>query len=157
MVELETLQLKGSCHMCGKCCEAIHIRLSPEDIKKMAEDARRRGFDDTNNDPIFVDQHWKPITREEAFRINPYLQEQHNELVSEYGEALLSDSYKRLQYYTCNQHDKETGKCTIHDLRPSVCAGYPWYDRIPQSDHLFYSAECGYRADVKGGDSDDRA
>ncbi|MMZ43654.1 Flagellin N-methylase [compost metagenome] len=130
--------LRGKCGMCGRCCQAIHLPLSPKDIQEMHEKGN-------NPDASFIHQNWTPISKEEAFDINPYF------LVNEkrIKEEELDLNYEDLYFYTCNRLDKESKLCTVHDLRPNVCSGYPWYGGRPHVTELFYSEDCGYRIDVE--------
>jgi Fe-S-cluster containining protein len=137
----------GSCHMCGMCCEAIHIQQSPEEVANLAEPQIARGVTDMDSDPVFVHLNWVPITREEAHKINPFLAVNERTVRDTWsGEG--ATSYEKLHFYTCKHHDKVTRKCTIHEIRPRVCSEYPWYGRNPEPSHLFYSEDCGYREDL---------
>lgn len=127
------MALKGSCHTCGKCCEAIHISISPEEIAKGAENQREW----SSSDFVFIADNWTPITREEADSINPHFAEM---------EKRGAD-YGHMHFYTCKNHDKETKLCKIYDKRPHVCSGYPWYGAEPRAEEAFYTMDCGYRID----------
>lgn len=118
-------ELRGKCGMCGKCCEAIHIPVSPEDLTKYE-----------GGDFKFVRENWIPITHEEAYEINPFL-------------ALSKELHEGRYFYTCTKLDKETGLCTVHENRPKVCSGYPWYGRRPEFKDPLYAEECGYKIDIE--------
>jgi Fe-S-cluster containining protein len=134
--------------MCGKCCEAIHIPKSAEEIAEMAKTQIAWGKTDLDNDVVFIHFNWTPITKEEAYRINPHLAANEDHVRKEWGEHGI-ESYNSLHFFTCKHFDKETRKCTIHEIRPHVCSGYPWYGRPPEPTHLFYSPDCGYIEDIK--------
>jgi len=131
--------LRGKCGMCGKCCEAIHIPMSPE---RIAESAKYGG------DAKFVHENWTPITKEEAFAINPKI-ESNEEWARQNWPGKPEDPYKDMYFYTCDRLDKEKGLCTVHETRPRVCSGYPWYGVLPNETMLWYSDDCGYIVDVE--------
>lgn len=135
-------ELKGSCHMCGKCCEAIHLLQSPQEVASIAESEKMSG------DARFITDNWTPITKEEAFTINPYLKQNEDGL----AEKGIDNVYGKFYYYTCTQLDKETRKCRVHENRPQVCSGYPWYGRRPNNSILWYADECGYKVDLETSD-----
>lgn len=86
---------------CTHCCEAIHLP------KHVADSLP------TNNHPdaIFVLNNWEPISTDEAFKINPYLQE------------TFSDEGA---YFKCKMLTIDG--CSVYDDRPDVCKGYPTYN-----------------------------
>jgi len=137
-------ELKGFCNMCGKCCEAIHISLSPEKVEEMAKSPLHAN--NKLSDPVFIHENWEPISREEAFSINPHFQF-NTDRYKEKHEG--QDPYENMFFYTCKQFDKETRLCKVHDNLPHVCKGYPWYGGRPHIDELFYDPNCGYKIDVE--------
>jgi len=109
--------------MCGKCCEAIGLRYSPEDLRKYK----------TNRDAIWILKNWNQITQEDALKINPHL----NKWVEKINTKLF--------FYNCINYDKEKRICKIHKNKPNICADYPFYGRGKIAyDELFYSPSCGY-------------
>ena len=82
------------------------------------------------SDYQFAAEHWRPVTRAQALAINPY-----------YTTQLAEAAY----LYTCDCLDAG-GRCTAHDVRPSVCRGYPWYGMISR-DLRWADPDCGYLVD----------
>ena len=118
----------GKCNMCGQCCMAIHISMSPEYIQERK---------DWGGDMTFVSQNCVPITYEKACEINPYFK------VSAKGGAV---DYSKYYFYTCKK--LRGNKCTAQGDKPLVCKNYPWYGGEPHPEP-FYSPTCGYMEDVK--------
>ncbi|WP_161624347.1 YkgJ family cysteine cluster protein [Alicyclobacillus acidoterrestris] len=113
--------------MCGKCCEAIRVNVSPEE--------KEHNKYVNSRDWSFIGEHWRNISEDEAFHINPLLRLQ--------KEVGLIDH--DVWYYACDMYDKSTHKCMAHDDRPPVCSEYPYYGRIkPTETMTWYSATCGY-------------
>lgn len=116
------------CNACGACCRVIYVERSPEEIRAMASLTRVLGIP---SDMQFAAKHWRPLSREEAMKRNPY-----------YTRQLPEHGY----LYTCDQLGDD-GKCRAYETRPLVCRGYPWYGEaarsIPWAD-----PECGYRVEV---------
>lgn len=119
--------MHGYCNMCGKCCEAIRLNMSPDEMSY-----------GNSKDLFFVRRHWHPIAEPDAFAINPVLRLQ--------AEAAIVPSPR--YYYTCDMYDKATKRCMAHDERPDVCSRYPWYDNdegAPDSEFMsWYSPTCDY-------------
>lgn len=136
--------MHGYCSMCGKCCEAIRLTVPKDEIHKHAESILRRWtrarrpdkmVNEADNDWIFVDQHWHPMTEVEAFAVNP---------MHEYWSIMHPEYNGHLYYFTCDMYDPATHKCTAHDERPRICRDYP-YSRFGNLDEtLWYSPTCGY-------------
>jgi Fe-S-cluster containining protein len=126
--------------MCGKCCEAIHIPVDYKEVTRMANG--------DNFDAKFIRDNWIPISREEAFAINPTIQSNMSK-AQEWAENEDADPYRHMHFYTCSKLDKEKGLCTVWQDRPKVCSGYPWYGKLPEVTMLFYSEDCGYIVDVE--------
>lgn len=117
----------GSCNQCGMCCRVIKLEQSPEEVKAMA---LLTGVLGIPSDNTFAAEHWRPLTREEAMRINPFYVSQ------------LPDT---AHFYSCDRLG-EDGRCRAHDVRPLVCRGYPWYDRPPRVMPV-PDPQCGYLED----------
>lgn len=121
------MALRGACNRCGKCCEAIVLPQSLEYIKVFGKHSR-------STDYGFAYRNLIPISREEALRINPHL--------VKWGES-LNESF----FYRCKQFCEVSRSCIIHDERPHMCSGYPWYySGVKERDPL-YSPDCGYKVD----------
>jgi len=82
------------------------------------------------SDGVFVAAHWHPLTRSEAERSNPF-----------YTRQLPVDAY----LYRCDEV-ADDGRCLVHDTRPQVCRGYPWYGQPPRLMPL-PDGHCGYAVD----------
>jgi Fe-S-cluster containining protein len=67
------------------------------------------------SDHQFAAEHWRPLTRDEAMRRNPF-----------YTSRLPADA----PLYACDRLGDD-GRCTAYDERPLVCRGYPWYGAPP--------------------------
>ena len=108
------------CNQCGKCCTAIGINTSFDDLKNTdGEDAE------------FIKQHWHPMSRNLAYFLNPYLNDT-------FGDD------ERYHFYSCDLFDAGTNKCMCHEEKPNVCSGFPFYGGEDVSMARTYSPECGY-------------
>ena len=127
--------LAGECNGCGACCRVLTLPQSPEEVRNIAAVTRVLGIP---SDHQFAADHWRPLTREEAMRRNPF-----------YTIRLPADAH----LYGCDRLGDD-GRCTAYEERPLVCRGYPWYGMAPR-DMPLADAECGYLVDVpKRGKSD---
>ena len=138
-------KLTGSCQMCGTCCKAIVLPVSHDELKEYGSvrEYLNGGItreDLWNDDPIFIYLNWKPITKEEAFEINPRLKVWEN--ISNGGVV------NKMNFWTCTKHDPITNICLVHENRPRVCRGFPWYGVEPTSQPL-YTKDCGYMVDIR--------
>lgn len=119
--------------MCGKCCKAITLgeHGSPEYIENQA----RLG----NKDAQFIKENWVPISAKEVFKIRP--------------EAEFKAIFKRIgqtYWWKCKNVDPQTNKCKMHDKRPDVCKGFPYYgDGKLGKNFIPYSMQCGYLEDLE--------
>jgi Fe-S-cluster containining protein len=119
--------------------------MSPDRVAELAGNKQTSSYDVT-----FVHENWTPISKEEAFAINPKLKA--NEEFALANPDVYMDSAEvmgGMHYYTCNKLDKQTGLCTAHSEKPHVCSGYPFYGRTPSVHMMFYSDDCGYIVDVE--------
>jgi Fe-S-cluster containining protein len=124
----EQQPLAGACNGCGACCRVLTLAESPEQVRQMAALTRVLGIP---SDHQFAAEHWRPLTRDEAMRRNPF-----------YTSRLPSDAH----LYACDRLGDD-GRCTAYDERPLVCRGYPWYGAPPR-DMVLADPECGYLVDV---------
>ena len=124
------MELRGSWNGCGACCKVLVLEQSPEEVRQMAALTRVLGIP---SDHIFAAEHWHPLTREEAMRLNPF-----------YTSRVRADAH----LYTCDRLGAD-GRCTAYEERPLVCRGYPWYDEPPREMPLA-DPECGYAVDLPG-------
>jgi len=130
MIELRMfpdLKPEASCNMCGYCCTAISIPISPADLKDMSKRLR----DQEKMAEFFI-----PITEEEAIRRNPAISAKH--------EASTEERF----FYECSQYNEDTKLCGAHENRPSVCSGFPWYGNTINNVALIMHKKCSYWADV---------
>lgn len=98
------------CENCSKCCEVIMLdNISPETILQKLE----RGL------PKIYLEILKPITREEAFKRNPFAVTGREKLMRQFGTP--SDE---IYFYSCPK--SIDGKCSIYKDRPSMCSTYPF-------------------------------
>ena len=118
----------GACTGCGACCRVIVLDAAPREVQQMAALTRVLGIP---SDHVFAAEHWRPLTREEAMRLNPF-----------YTARLAPDAH----LYSCDRLGAD-GRCTVYEERPLVCRGYPWYDR-PARDMPLADPDCGYAIDV---------
>lgn len=132
--------------MCGKCCQAIVLNVSREEIEQMAsvQDYLSGKIDRTdlwNDDPIFIYLNWTPISTEDALRINPHIQ-------TWFDAWEKSGQTRKWHFYKCSKLT-EDNKCGVHDERPRVCREFPWYGKQPRISELFYADNCGYKIDIE--------
>lgn len=127
--------MNGYCNMCGKCCEAITLWVSPDELQLRSNEPER-------SDVGWGARHFHPISQEEAFARNPL-----HKMIYEAGRS----GYESVHFYECDAFDKETRRCTQHDRRPSTCWGYPHYggqvNKLP-GNWTPYSATCDYIHDI---------
>lgn len=112
------------CNQCGACCRVLTLEQSPQEIGAMAELTTALGIP---SDYAFAAAHWHPLTRDEAMRRNPF-----------YTARLPTDAH----LYWCDRLGDD-GRCTVHETRPFVCRGYPWYGQ-PVRDMPLADPRCGY-------------
>jgi Fe-S-cluster containining protein len=125
-----SIPLAGACNGCGACCRVIVLAQAPDEVARMAALTRVLGIP---SDHVFVAEHWRPLTRDEAMQRNPF-----------YTSRLPADAH----LYTCDRLGDD-GRCTAYEERPLVCRGYPWYGDAPR-DVPLADADCGYAVDIPG-------
>jgi Fe-S-cluster containining protein len=125
----------GHCNQCGKCCEAIMLPHSPEQIKEIVKSHKENNY---ISDPSweFALNHWHVMSKEQAFKLNPYL-------------ALQKERVNKpnVYFYACDKFGKKSRLCLCHDIRPPVCINYPWYNGGVEYRESFYSETCGFKED----------
>jgi Fe-S-cluster containining protein len=124
---LAKLMIKGHCIGCGMCCRAITLAYTKKDIRKVWPE-------DKGTSKWFVLKNWHRISRDQALKENP--------------NVVNMEKQIGWYWYTCSMFDRETNKCKVHDSKPRICKGYPWYGNEP-NDTALYGANCGYRVDQR--------
>jgi|SRR3972149_6522737 len=106
------------CRKCGMCCKAIPLRFGLTHL------AQRKNCADAK----FIIKHWLSISHVQALYYN-------KELVSGGG----------IYFYTCLLLDKRN-RCKVHNRKPKICSGYPWYGEKEKRDvaKLIRKEGCGY-------------
>ncbi len=105
----------------------LTVDQSPEEIAAIAAVTGVLGIP---SDMAFAAVHWHPLTRQEAMQRNPL-----------YVRSLAESAH----LYWCDQLGAD-GLCQSHETRPTVCRGYPWYDR-PVRNMPLPDPDCGYLVD----------
>jgi Fe-S-cluster containining protein len=103
--------------MCGKCCKAIRLSVDWDYILRLCPQAGTEEEIKSSisiRDSLFIRSFWKPISIEEALKINPHLRTWPN-----------AENEEIAHYYICTKFDESTNKCTIHESRARVCYGFP--------------------------------
>jgi len=123
------------------CCRALIVPIAPERLKDF-KDADPYSFD--------YMKMWKPLTLDEAMKINPG----HFSLleIREYVEGrghFIEGCHGYIYSCLALVDSPEGAICTVYDKRPLVCSDYPWYGRSPSPGFIFYSRTCGYKVDFK--------
>ena len=90
------MELRGSCNGCGACCKVLVLEQSPDEVRQMAALTRVLGIP---SDHIFAAEHWHPLTREEAMRLNAF-----------YTSRVRADAH----FYTCDRLGAD-GRCTAYE------------------------------------------
>ena len=119
------------CAQCGMCCECIILPENSGYVEVMVKTEKEEGW--YPQDWGFAHRNFIEISKERALKINPY----------------LSNWKQKAQYfYICKQFCHVTKKCMVHEIRPGVCRGFPWYGRKPKQEPL-YSKDCSFQKDLK--------
>jgi Fe-S-cluster containining protein len=106
------------CNRCGDCCEVIHASVGIPDLHAMMAN------------PYIVG-----VVRRQA------------EILLDMLEERIDVSHGRVGY-SCRHFDRETRLCGIHDRRPDMCRGYPFYGGDPTPD-AYMSQRCSFQADFR--------
>lgn len=129
--------MSGSCTRCGACCLVIPLTTS-----KTAQLAQ-------NHNEGARHRRWlrklRRLTPEEAVARLPTV-------------VNWSDWPNHPEFvYKCLNYDEENKACTIHDDRPDICRGFPWYKHQPDAgDTLAAFPKCGFWPDAdQSGEHDD--
>lgn len=133
----------GECNCCGKCCRALSIDYSKQELQRQLEydlELLQRRPDHRHREQIlqfehdveFIVKYWRRISREQALDVNP---------------ELAGRGTDERFFFRCDCLSDD-GKCTVHLDRPQVCRGYPWYGQLPRPEALF-AHPCGYEVDLE--------
>lgn len=118
----------GSCNKCGECCREIPLSASPDELRQ----AYNNWNDNTGGN------YWNEI-----HIIYPMLVPLKRSQLGEFGRRLLRNGAKAI--YRC-KHLVEmadgTGVCSIYEIRPKMCRGYPWYGQ--EAHELVLPRPCGF-------------
>jgi len=120
----DKLGKKTQCKKCGQCCCDVQVRVSPMRLKEAYDAWMNR----------------KPF---KAMRDIHLL---YPMLTFKYETRPISDDGKRrrLYHYHCKFYDP-VRKCTIYDIRPWMCKGFPYYGKKPKDTKLRSQYKgCGY-------------
>lgn len=128
--------IRTQCEGCGACCRAIWLPKTHEELERTP---RYKG------DIEFVKENFYPLTAEEVLERNPHVATWglHPRVTTEGLPKMLENNF-----YGCKNYDEEARRCRIWADRPEICRGYPWYDREPTIEHLFYDQNCFYKRDL---------
>jgi hypothetical protein len=126
---------RTACNRCGDCCDVIQLHWSQDQIRSQWGEGRFRSW---------VLDELVPISREQAYRLLPRLERQHQAMATSHPPRPIAANF-----YTCSNFDAADRSCRIHqgDL-PFACAGFPWYNGHPDPFTLIPYERCSYHADV---------
>jgi len=125
----------GKCNMCGLCCKALSLGYSMSYAVERIKEVRVGT--DLHAHYTFVIEHLEEQTHEQAFATNPYLEEEYKR------RGGRPENIQKFHFYRCKMLS-ENNLCTIHDHKPQMCSGYPWYGRPGGSKKDLFSDKCGY-------------
>lgn len=112
------------CNKCGDCCETIYF----PSMDRVAEIVK-----------------W--VSHPEA---KGWTEEYDNNVV----DALFTTENWKLnddeQTYHCLKFDKENRICSVHEDRPYVCRGFPWYGKKPWKEAIAKYPSCSFWEDLGG-------
>lgn len=115
----------NKCKMCGQCCRMIHLqRRDTEWIQK----------DNISEDAIFIKNNWK-----------------YKGTSKEVGGFVRKNDISDIFYdvYECKLIT-DYNKCSIHENKPRICSGYPWYEKGKTFDSMLWPYPgCGFEKDEK--------
>lgn len=128
----------SACARTGMCCENVLLAYSPAELRRSYVAWR----DSTQGPGI--------VQLQEIYLIYPMLEGRCK------GKYKTPGGYTRYVYGPCKNLGYPEGKatCTIHENRPKLCSGYPFYED-PQKvqmgtepkENPGYMRGCGYNAD----------
>lgn len=137
----------AQCNRSGCCCETLPLDFSPRQLR----DSYEAWFDNSGSDGRIV-------KLKEIFLIYPMLE-------GRCRGKIVQDGAVKYVYGPCKNLDfelvdgKRLAKCSIHENRPSLCRGYPYYSteysprmslELPVTNPG-YMRGCGYNADSGAG------
>lgn len=93
--------------VCTKCCEVIHVPVKKDKYLKLY------GEHPEESDTGFIRRNWKPIKERIAKKKNPWMFKQ-------------IGKHHNMTFWKCK--NVSANGCKVHETRPNVCSGYPWYN-----------------------------
>jgi Fe-S-cluster containining protein len=118
---------KGGDRCSGHCCKCVTIRMSPEDLRVAAEDAKKKGLKteelqlyeiliplgDFPSNPLM--KLWGESWSEKALKMGT---------TAEHRVRAKKNTGYQQHFYTC-RHIQMNGDCGIYETRPQMCRTYP--------------------------------
>jgi len=117
----------GKCNQCGMCCRAIALRYTKKEIAATWSDINGK----------FMVKNWVRISKKQALKNNPHVA---------HLQKLYAEEGSTTYWYACKL--LKDGLCSVHENKPPICSGYPWYDQQPDKGEYLYSATCGFKEDI---------
>ena len=110
---------KSKCKRCGQCCERLGIGYSPDELRK----AFLKWKYDDKPEELKAHKVEHAQGMHEIYLLYPMLR-----FISKAKKtrSLIMPWY----YYSCKhfaRDKKGKGVCTIHDIKPDMCADFPYY------------------------------
>lgn len=112
------------CNKCGDCCETITF----SQIEKVTDIVKWV----THPDSQFINREDLDVNVIDALFITDNWE--------------LNDDEKT---YHCNKFDKVNRLCSMHESRPYVCRGFPWYGKETHEEAISIYKNCSFWADIK--------
>jgi Fe-S-cluster containining protein len=114
----------------GKCCENIGLNVSPVDLKLSYKNwmELNRGYPDRGY--LEMERPGDLRIRNHGLWYNdihltyPMLEFLYQDNIHPDGDIKVDHI---VYHYRCKHHDKKTGKCTINDIKPTMCISFPDY------------------------------
>ncbi len=127
------------CHKCGVCCRAIVLSKTKKEVKEIYKQNKN------NTDALFILNNWFRISKQQAFKKNPYLKEWAKK------EVYSKTNKNRVKFlvYTCHQFNEKTKSCQVYSKRPNICSKYPFdnISSILSGTFVFYTLNCAYNSE----------
>jgi len=110
----------------GHCCKKFFLPLSPDELKQRYESWQRRG-----RSPILptLSERLLPMKYalpEEIWLVYPMVRHLGTTEEVQPPHTVGNIDNHPGHFYTCKHYDAKSGDCTIYDIRPKMCADYPY-------------------------------